>query len=191
MPDIEAKPGAPVGTIASVPEHHLARIIQAGDLIICRMTAPLVSWCLDLIQRQIPACVRGREIGKDLANLARKIANPYGSFVAQLRQHAIEQRQRLEQKNASEGAIQNSDDMCLALEVCSNGFRDCRSVDDLCAAIDNLFRTMPQSGSRPCIVPKVMRLSGCSSCGRISCRCIGRARLPMRPSRSATYGTSR
>lgn len=139
VPEIEAKPGAPTGTITSVSEHQLPSLVQPGDLIICRLTAPLVSWCLDLIQRQIPARVRGREIGKELANLARKIGKPYGSFVARLRQHAIDQRQRLEQKHASEGAIQNSDDMCRALEVCYHGFRDCRSVDELCAAIDNLF----------------------------------------------------
>ena len=42
VPEIEARPGAPTGRIASVPEIHLGSQVEAGDLIICRLTAPLV-----------------------------------------------------------------------------------------------------------------------------------------------------
>ncbi len=60
VPDIEARPGAPVGTIASVPEDALGDLVRAGDLVLCRMTAPLIGWCLKLIERMIPARARTR-----------------------------------------------------------------------------------------------------------------------------------
>lgn len=139
VPEIEARPGAPVGTIASIPEQQLPTLVRAGDLILCRLNAPLVGWCLELIKNQVQARVRGRDVARELADLARKIGSPYTSFVPRLQQHAIEQRRRLEEKDVSEATIQMHEDMCLALEVCYHGFEEARSVEELCQAIDGLF----------------------------------------------------
>ena len=46
--------------------------IYEADLILCRFTAPLVSLCFNLIANNIPARVRGRDIGKGLTNIVKR-----------------------------------------------------------------------------------------------------------------------
>lgn len=141
VPDIEARPGAPEGTIASVSEDDLGDLVRAGDLVLCRMTAPLIAWCFKLIERQIPAKVRGRDLAEELANLARKVGRgaPYTTFLARLGMYQRTHRAYLEQQEASESVLQTHDDRCAALVACYEGFTACASVDALCAAIDDLF----------------------------------------------------
>ena len=44
-----------------------------GDMVLCRTNAPLVSPCFSLIRRGIKATIRGRDIGKNLADLADRM----------------------------------------------------------------------------------------------------------------------
>lgn len=46
--------------------------IKLNDLILCRVNADLVPVCFDLIRSGIKAVIRGRDIGKGLADLVRK-----------------------------------------------------------------------------------------------------------------------
>jgi len=43
------------------------------SVVLCRTTAPLVSACLEMIRKDKPAHVKGKNIGKDLSKLADKI----------------------------------------------------------------------------------------------------------------------
>ena len=68
-PAIQAAPGAIEGRVTAIAEGTLSRHVKPGDLILCRVNAPLVETCLELIQRGIPAQVLGRDIaGKLLAD---------------------------------------------------------------------------------------------------------------------------
>jgi DNA helicase-2/ATP-dependent DNA helicase PcrA len=139
VPEIEARPGAPRGTIASVPEAALPELVGAGDLVLCRMTAPLVGWCLKLIERLIPARVRGRDIADELTSLARALGAPYATLLTRLGAYQRSQRAYLEAQAVSEAVLLQHDDRCAALATCASGFGQCRSIDELCAAIDGLF----------------------------------------------------
>ncbi len=46
---------------------------QPSDLILCRVNAPLIGEALSLIRRGIPAYVKGRDIGKGLQSLIKKM----------------------------------------------------------------------------------------------------------------------
>ena len=68
-PDIQAAPGAAEGQITAITEPSLFKHVTPGDLVLCRINAPLVETCLQLIQRRIPAQVLGRDVaGKLLAD---------------------------------------------------------------------------------------------------------------------------
>src|SRR6185295_3241968 len=75
VPQIEPRPGAPAGTIDLRTEEDILREARPGDLIMCRRTAPLLKHCLHLIRSKIHARVRGRDVGKELANLLRIIGS--------------------------------------------------------------------------------------------------------------------
>ena len=67
VPQIEARPEAPAGRVVRIQdEDQLAPMLQYGDLVLCRTTAPLVRLCFKLIRQKISARVRGREIGQGL-----------------------------------------------------------------------------------------------------------------------------
>ena len=70
---LEPRPGAPVGTIEDCYDFQVADQVEPGDLILCRVNAPLIPLCFQLIRQGIGAKVKGRDIGKNLISLAEKI----------------------------------------------------------------------------------------------------------------------
>ncbi|MEL7039241.1 MAG: UvrD-helicase domain-containing protein [Cyanobacteria bacterium J06592_8] len=70
VPQIETSPSAGHGTIAVLHPDEITDHAQPGDLIICRLTAPLISICLKLIIAGTTAIVRGRAIAEQLTSLA-------------------------------------------------------------------------------------------------------------------------
>jgi len=69
VPQIEAKPNALAGTI-----DHQAKVadIQDNDMVLCRVTAPLVALCMNYIANGVKAYVKGREIGTNLINMLKR-----------------------------------------------------------------------------------------------------------------------
>ena len=47
-------------------------LVKKGDMILCRVNAPLVSQCFKFISRDIKAIILGRKIGQGLINLIKK-----------------------------------------------------------------------------------------------------------------------
>ena len=69
VPQIEARDDAPMGVIdreAKVED------IQDGDMVLCRITAPLVALCMLYISLGVKAYVKGRDIGQNLINMINK-----------------------------------------------------------------------------------------------------------------------
>lgn len=50
--------------------------VEAGDMVLCRCTAPLVSECFKFLKQNRLARVRGRKIGESLIDLAEKLTAP-------------------------------------------------------------------------------------------------------------------
>ncbi|GGO40481.1 UvrD-helicase domain-containing protein [Deinococcus humi] len=72
-PEIEAAPNAIEGKVFVIQEAWLPKWVRRGDLVICRYTAPLVKQCLALLQRRIPAVVRGMDIARNLLDVAQHL----------------------------------------------------------------------------------------------------------------------
>lgn len=71
-PQIEARPNAPQGVVRTLKEEDLPREVQEGDMVLCRINAPLVAMCFRLIGEGVAAQVRGRDIGQGLVKIARE-----------------------------------------------------------------------------------------------------------------------
>lgn len=142
VPQIEARPGAPAGTIDWRTEEDMAKQAQAGDLIMCRKNAPLMKHCLRLIRNGIHARIRGRDVGKEIANLIRAVGSTiseYDQFPEAVEFYYHQQAAVLKAKDASDAQLEMLDDKCVTLSECFAGMLDCRSVEELAARIESIF----------------------------------------------------
>ena len=70
VPSIQHAPNAKTGDISVIHPNKVAEIVEKGDLILCRFTAPLIDLFFGLLKRGIPSKVRGQDMGEKLARLA-------------------------------------------------------------------------------------------------------------------------
>lgn len=70
---IEPSPMVEGGIIQVVESELVDTMARAGDYIICRTNAPLVSRCQALIRQGVQATVLGRDLGKSFVDLLRKL----------------------------------------------------------------------------------------------------------------------
>lgn len=114
VPGIEAAPNAPEGVVSAVSEDKLAREVKAGDLVICRTTAPIVSLAFNLIASGIPAQVKGRDIGKGLCALVKRVAQVPGfrfeGFLNHLVAYTDQQVAMLQVKPGNDAKVQRIED---------------------------------------------------------------------------------
>ena len=68
VPQIEARENAPEGVVC---DNSKVEDIKDGDMVLCRVTAPLVALCMYYIGKGIKAYVKGRDIGANLINIIK------------------------------------------------------------------------------------------------------------------------
>jgi DNA helicase II / ATP-dependent DNA helicase PcrA len=73
VPTIQPFDGKDDGVIEHISFGDMLESVKPGDLIMCRTNAPLVAPAFELIRRGIKAVVLGRDIGKGLAVLVKKV----------------------------------------------------------------------------------------------------------------------
>lgn len=122
IPEIQARPGAPLGTVRWISETALYSEVKEGDLLLCRMTAPLVSTCLDLIRLKVPARVRGKDIGKMLTKTVQLVAERSGFTFAKfpkfLHDHTEAVIKKLTGRDDAQSQIERAWDIEDALRAC-------------------------------------------------------------------------
>lgn len=147
--NIEDAPRAKDGRLAALKESAAVQAIGEGALVLCRMTAPLVKLCIELIKGGKPARVRGRDIAKMLIELAKTIGKGmdlYGTtFGEELGKYEQSQIERIGESENSAARIEAVTDKCSALRACYEGMRTGSSVADLCAYIDSIFQDKKSS----------------------------------------------
>lgn len=144
VPTIEPADYAPDGEIVVLDPVKLFQELKPGTLVICRLTAPLVKLCLKAIATNIKARVRGREIGKQLGYLAKRVMeDQQGSFpddfLTNLRAYC-EPRIANFKTDDNEAESQHLEDSQQALEACFNefGFNQ-YYLEGFCEKIDEIF----------------------------------------------------
>lgn len=80
VPQITAFDGNEKGVVEEVMD---MKKVQAGDMVLCRKTAPLVSLCLKLLANGRKAFVKGSDIGEGLLNLVTKMKAKNINFLFQ------------------------------------------------------------------------------------------------------------
>jgi len=137
---IEAAPGATEGSVNNLGMKWDAKTFAAGDLIVCRTTAPLVTTAYQLLKAGVPATIMGKEIGKGLVALVNKMkARGIDALTEKLEKFTEREVQKaIAKKQESKAeAIQDKTD-CIMVLISTLPETD-RSIPALIRVIDNLF----------------------------------------------------
>ncbi len=115
VPDFQARPDAPEGVLEYAHSDDFPALVRAGDLVICRTTAPLIKNCIKLLQVGVPAYVRGRALHKELIDFIKKAMNfantkLVSEALAAVEAYKVHQVGLLMDHDASESAISNFTD---------------------------------------------------------------------------------
>jgi hypothetical protein len=140
VPTIQDRPNAPIGHIETVHPDSVVSMVNQGDLLICRFTAPLVSYCLALIASGKKAMVRGRDIGSQLAAMVESVDCRFpGGFEVAIADKILPRLAALKEAEKDSEA-QKLEDRYGAVMTCFDSFgRDCQSKAEFVEKIQGLF----------------------------------------------------
>jgi superfamily I DNA/RNA helicase len=141
VPHIEAAPGADAGNVQEVCASDLAGIVRTGDLVICRLTAPLITLCVNLIVRRIPARVKGRDLARALISIAKEALGrmDYSDLPEALLGYLDHKSALLARRKNGEAQIQSLTDRVNGVRACVTAFPEAKSLSELSDSIDSLF----------------------------------------------------
>lgn len=73
VPEFQCPPEKARGQFVWLMQERVAGVLEKSDMVLCRMKAPLISLCLNLIAANKPATILGTEIGKALIAILEKL----------------------------------------------------------------------------------------------------------------------
>lgn len=138
LEDLEARPDAPEGEVRFFEWEQCMSPFGArpGDFILSRLNAPLMPIAMHFLRHGIPCTVAGKEIGRSLAELARR---PGVDSKIELERwliaYKIKEYERLTKVNQLD-AFEDVTDRVDALLCVAEG---CSTVDEVCAQLQQLF----------------------------------------------------
>lgn len=140
VPALEAAPSAPAGEVAYKGYAQMIKDAGPGNFILSRLNAPLLRLCLTFIKEGRSAIVEGKDIGKGLITLIKKLT--YGNqsydlnlFLDGLRVWELKSCKKAEDNDDKDRVSQVSD-QAEALRILSEG---CSNISSLMFHIDRMF----------------------------------------------------
>jgi len=148
VPDYKAADSAPEGEVGYV-NGELAPLVKVGDAILSRLNAPLMPLALQLLRKNIPARIEGRDIGRQLIGMVRTMkASSVPHFMERVEAWLAKQIERLDRCKNPEKKIEATRDIADTLKALA---QDAKSVSDIEARVNSLFQDS-DSSSKPAVV---------------------------------------
>ena len=133
--NIQAAPGAKAGEVRTINDWKPADF-KAGDLVVCRKTAPLIALAYALIRERKPVQVLGREIGQGLKALVKRLqAKDIEELETKLEAFRLREVEKAIAKK-DEAKAEQIEDKCASILCLIEG---AATVADVNRAIDDLF----------------------------------------------------
>ena len=149
VPDYKAYESSKEGTVDTISDQKFSDVVKVGDAVLSRNNAQLMPLCLSLLRKNIPARVEGRDVGRQLVNLACKLnAKSVPNFLEKLQAWGKKQKVRFSKRKNSVTACEQIDDQVETLTAIAEGLA---SVDEIKNRILNLFQDS-NANSRPAVV---------------------------------------
>lgn len=143
VPEFTAADGAKEGSVSRSNQGVMRAHLQDGDLVLCRVNAPLVPVAYSLIKRGVKAVIRGRDIGKGLLSLIDKLKpSSIVDLASKLRDYRYKEVERL-QTAGKDAAVQTVHEKCDTLNALMEGMRD---LSELRVTITTIFDDESKTG---------------------------------------------
>ena len=160
VPQITAFDGKTEGTIGHLAFSQMMEIAKSGDLVMCRTNAPLVAPAFELIRRGIKAVVLGRDIGKGLETLCKKVANRNKSttlteLLYDLAEYQDTQVVKLVAAKKTSQAAKLDDQIDTVVALAHN----CDTIEGLYSKIDQVFDDREQG----VVFSSIHKAKGCEA----------------------------
>ena len=140
VPEIECAPEAEEGSVKEATVGWMKRNASAGDFILSRTNAPLISLCMYFLREGRAASIQGRDVGASLAAFVKKSKAP---SVKALRDYVESWRSvetaRLAAKHRDTQSVDDRAECILALS------EDAASIADVLESIESLFADKDES----------------------------------------------
>ena len=134
VPHIEAAPDAEEGEVLRTSYAQMKKDAKAGDFILSRTNAPLISLCMAFLKEGRRANIQGRDVGASLAAFVKKSkAKTVEALRSYVEEWASKECARLAAKRRDTQAIEDRAACILALSEGAS------SVEDVVANIQSLF----------------------------------------------------
>lgn len=148
VPQIQWRPDAEEGTIDNNAK---LSDVRDGDMVLCRVSAPLVSACMAFLAKGRKAYIKGADIGKNLANMIRNTkAKNISTAIEKLEKDNEKLLSKIMgQKHCTVEEGKQTDtyrahaDKVDAIKFLGNGSRTCQEVID---RINKIFKDDTQEG---------------------------------------------
>ncbi len=146
--DYQSAEGAHEGELANISENLLVPSLQVGDVVLSRSNAPLMPLCLSLLKGGTPGRIRGRDIGKQLSGLVKKMkAKSVPQFLSKITTWGEDQKNRFKGTKAAESMSEQINDQVATLVAVASG---CVNVNEICERIENIFQD-EKGFNKPCV----------------------------------------
>jgi superfamily I DNA/RNA helicase len=156
VPDYKAAPSAPEGLVEMVM--NLGVGIKVGDAILSRSNSPLMPLCLSLLRKGIPARIEGRDIGKMLLDIIKKLnAHTVPQFMTRVTTWGDKQRNRFMATKQFEEKCEEINDQVDTLIALAEG---ASSVSEIEARCQNLFQDSATSTTPTVVLSSVHKAKG-------------------------------
>lgn len=134
---IKPHDAADTGEVLTARLEDLATVAQEGDMILCRINAPLVGIALRLLKAGKKAIIRGRDIGSQLASLVRRSkATTIKELLSYIADWKSDKISRAIAAKKSENALQSIEDTATTLSSISE---ECDTPEDVLGSLAWLF----------------------------------------------------
>jgi len=142
VPQIEAAPGAKVGTKGRLEYEQMMEMftkengIRDNVLVLCRTNAPLVKPAFACLKKGVKAIIKGKDIGKDLISyIDRFQCDELGRLDILMQEHTEHEIARYLDKNKEMMAEQVKE----RYETIAEVSKECKSVEELVTKLKTLF----------------------------------------------------
>ncbi|MHC4093611.1 MAG: UvrD-helicase domain-containing protein, partial [Planctomycetota bacterium] len=149
VPDYVAAEGNAEGVVECIMKERMLSMLDPGDAVLSRANAPLMPLCLNLLRNGVPAMIEGRDVGKQLAGIVKKLrARSVPDLMRKLQAWKKRMAVRLASRDDAESKIAVVEDQADAIQAIAEGARSVGEIDE---RLVDLFKDSEKE-KRPMVV---------------------------------------
>jgi len=137
VPQIECWDQAIEGEIVDMMQDKAVEIMESGDMVMCRINAPLIPLAYRLIKMDKKVVIRGRDIGKGLIILIDKLkASDIKELITKIEDYKFKECLKLSGDDKKQNQLQAIEDKCDTLIALTEGID---TLTELKSRIESIF----------------------------------------------------